>query len=612
MNLEDGYEIAQDLIDFYRERNLMYGHMEDMYYGRWEFPEGMPDWVIKVVSTDPHDAIQTTVRTFATDQARFKVAPMNNNQNNRDQANKIETALTYNFTQAARRSDASVLWDVMFSASMFADVVAQVVYLPYQEKILKAMGKDTARIKAAKRFGDFAFIVHHPSNIYPTWSEYGLESVLAVRVQSVDEFMATWGEKANDIVTWDDYQKGRITYVTSYDYIDYQNRTVWGVCSDNADLRVEGRGIKILDKPNELGFIPYAIKRWGNSLSADPRERVKPMLQSVYDSGQWKMLNVFESLDSSLAMKRAARPEFAGEFPVGQEPVIDNTEPSGVARIPQGTRNFQPLPAQSVDNRVAMQKEGFRSSIWQSSVSRVLTALETGNRESYSSFNQRLTAAANSLAPYRMLSEGVLAEIAHQTLCWMKYYGKEYGKGEDVNLYGMYTDKTRAGETISIPYDEINPDALQITCQLTATMPVDKLQQINGAVMLKNNFTMVPEADLLEDIVGGDPVEMSKRRKLEDYENTYIGADLKRITDAQQLETQGQMMQMQAGIQQQQQAMQQQAMQQQAMQQEQQARQQEAATAAAANGQTPAQGAMQGNSPNQGGVPPVQMARGQK
>ena len=214
-DLKDYYEIAQGFIDLYADRNTLFQQMDQMYYNRWEMVDGMPDWVIKVVSTDPHDAILTTVRTFATLRPRIKVMPMLNNEANRDRANQIETALSYNFKQASRRSDASITWDIMMSASLYAEVAAQVIYLPYQEKVLEAMGKDTKRIKAAKRFGDFAFIIHNPANIYPEWSEYGLEGVMAVRVQTVDEFMDTWGDLASKIVTMKDYNEGKITYVTS-------------------------------------------------------------------------------------------------------------------------------------------------------------------------------------------------------------------------------------------------------------------------------------------------------------------------------------------------------------------------------------------------------------
>jgi len=594
--LDDYYQIAQGFIDLYADRNALFQQMDEMYYNRWIMPEGMPDWVMKVVSTDPHDAILTTVRTFATLKPRFKVMPMLNNEANRDRANQIETALAYNFKQASRRSDASITWDIMMSSSLYAEVAAQVIYLPYQEKVLEVMGKDTKRIKAAKRFGDFAFIIHNPANIYPEWSEYGLEGVMAVRVQTVDEFMDTWGELASRLVTEKEYTEGKITYVTSFDYTTHEKRCVWGVCGETDQVRASGVGIKILEEDNKLGFIPYAIRRWGNSLSINSDERVMPLLQSIYQSGQWDMLNVFESLDASLAMKRAAQPQYAGEFPPGQEPLLDNTEPVGVTKLPQGTRNFTPLPAQSVDNRIEMQKQGFRNGIWQSSVSRVLQTLDTGSGESFSSFNQRLSSAANSLSPYKMIGEMAHSELAYLMLCWVKYYGKEHGK---TDLYGVYDDKTNMGKEVRIGSDTIDPDAVQVDVVLTADLPVDQLQRINAAVLVKQNFS-VPEAELIEDLGYGDPTELAKRRHVEDYKAAYIQTDLRQMQLDQELAQQEKIMKLQAGIAQQQQA--------DAAAQEEQARAAEANEAAAAQGGAPSQQAEGlGANPAMQGMPPTQM-----
>ncbi len=600
-NIDEYIEIAQGLVDLYQPRNDLFAQMDNLYYGRWQFPAGIPDWVMKVVSTDPHDAVLTTTRTFATVQPRFKVMPMLPNAENRDRANQIETALAYNFHQAGRRNDASITWDIMWSAALYAEVAAQVIYLPYQEKILKAMGKDTRRLKAAKRFGDFAFIIHNPANVFPEWSEYGLEGVLTRRVQTVDEFMDTWGELAGSIVTMEDYYAGKVSYVTSYDYTTYEKRCVWGVGSETDTAMVAGHGIKIMDEENKLGFIPYAIRRWGNSLSTSTEERVMPLLQSIYDSGQWDMLNVFESLDASLAIKRAAQPQFAAMTPPGQDIELDYTEPAGVAKLPQGTQQFQPLPAQSVDSRIAMQKNEFRSGIWQSSVAKILQSLEFSSGTPASSVNQLLSQAANSLSPYKILGEKALEEVAHLMLCWVKYYSKEY---EEVELYGQYDDKSRMGQEVRISGKTIDPDALQIEVTLTADKPVDKLQQINGAVLLKQNFR-IPEAELIDEIVGGDPAEMAKRRNLEDYQAAYIQNDLQRMQMALQLEQQQAQMQMQQQAQQQQ--MQAEGQQQsQAMEQEAAMRQQEEAQAAAANGEAPAQAQAGGlgNNPAAGGQAP--------
>jgi hypothetical protein len=306
---------------------------------------------------------------------------------------------------------------------------------------------------------------------------------------------------------------------------------------------------------------------------------------------------------------RAAQPQYAAETPAGQDLELDNTEPVGALKLPAGTRQFTPLPNQTVDNRVAMQKNEFKSGIWQSTVSKILQTLEFPSGTAYSSVNQLLSQAAGSLAPYKMLGQNALAEISHLMLCWGKYYDKEYGNGE-TSLYGQYDTKTKLGTEISIPYSTIDPDALQIEVVLTADMPVDKLQTINGAVLVKQNFR-VPEAELLEDLGYGDPKELAERRDQEDFNNAYIQTDLQKIQMEAQLEFQQKQAELQAGIQQQQMKQQQEAQSQQ-MQQEQAMRQQEAQQASASQNSSPAQEQMAGMNPAMGGMPPVNMANGQQ
>jgi hypothetical protein len=561
-----------------------------------ELPK-VPDWVMKNVSNDPGDAVTTTVRTFATVKPRFKIMPMLNDAANRDRANQIEAALAYNFHQAGRRNDASVEWDVMMSATLYAEVAAQVIYLPYQEKILKAMGKDARRVKAAKRYGDFAFIIHNPANVYPEWSEYGLEGVMTTRVQYWDEFVDSWGELAKKLERPQD-KNGYLEYVTVFDYTDYESRCVWAVCSNSDSVTAtpehSAQGIKVLEEENKLGFIPYAIRRWGNSLSLDTNRRVTPLLQSVYDSGDWERLNVIKSIDASLTIKRAAQMQFAAETPPGQDIEMDYTEPAGVAYLPPGTRQFTPIPAQSFDQRLQMQKNETSASIWQTTVAKILQSLEFSSGTPSSSVNQLLSQAANSLSPYKILGEKALEEVAHLMLCWVKYYSKEY---EEVDFYGRYDDKERMGKEVRISGKTIDPDVLQIEVILTADKPVDMLQQVNAAILTKQNFP-VPDDELMEHLGYGDPVALAKRRKLQDMMDAYVNAELQRIAQRPQLEAQMETMQMQMGMQQQAQSQQ--------MEQEMAAREQEAAMAQAADGGAPAQeqaGGL-GFNPNAGGIAP--------
>jgi hypothetical protein len=610
--LDSYFDLAENLIDTYKPRNDLFKAVDDMLYFRWNFPAGVPDWVLKVVSTAPRDAVMTTVRTFATLEPRHKVLPMLPNEANRQRANEVETALMYNMRKAGARNDNKLEWDVMWSATQYAEVATQVIYIPYQIEVLKALANDAGsekiaakarRMEAMKRFGDFAYIIHNPGGVYPEWSEYGPEGALTIRVQTVDEFRNTWGDLSRNVVTQKDYDEGKISYVTSYDYTNYEKRCVWGVLSETETITARGPGIKIMEKDNKLGFLPYAIKRWGNSLSAETDERVLPLLQSIYMSGKWDMLNVFESFEASLAIKRAAKPEFAAELPPGADIEIDYTDPVGSILLPPGTRSFTQLSSQQPDQRLTMEKNRFESDIWQATAAKILQTMDFPSGTAYSSVNQILASATGALSPYRILGQNTLAEVDHQMLCWVRYYGKEYNNS--ASLGGYYNDKANAGKFVSLKYDQFDPNQLDIEITLTADTPVDELQKINAATLLYQNFR-VPQDEVLEKLGFGNPADLAKRRDLEDYRNTYVQADLKRIAMQPDLEAAQAQMQMQMGAQQQQQE--------QAMQQEQMAREQEQAMADAQANASPGNENLGGPgfNPNGGGTPPVQGNRGQK
>ena len=76
MNLDELYDLGTYLVDGYSDRNILFGKIDDMFNLDWPMPDGMPDWVLKTVTTDPRDTILTTVRTFATVRPRFKVMPI--------------------------------------------------------------------------------------------------------------------------------------------------------------------------------------------------------------------------------------------------------------------------------------------------------------------------------------------------------------------------------------------------------------------------------------------------------------------------------------------------------------------------------------------------------
>jgi len=605
MKLDELRRKADVLISGEGPRNNLYEGVDDVFYGRWNLPPGMPEWVQKVVMMDGYDAVSTATRVMSQwKNLRVKVLPMQDMDAARDRANQIETALKWNLMSSMRRSETNILHDTAFSAVQYAMTANQIVYLPYQEKVMEAMGKSTNRIKFSRKFGDFAFESHHPANVYPYFTMYGLEGVLVVKVQTLEEFKAEWGELAKKI----DIKKGDTSesYVSTFDWWDYDRRVTWAIQTGTrtvASNTVEGgelvRGDVILDDKNELGFIPFAIRRWGNSLSSLANEKVRPMLKSMWDSGQYDMLNVYASLTGTLAWKRAAAPVGEHQSATGDKLKLDYTEPVAVIESGPGEK-YIPLPPERMDVRLENELEKFRGMIWQSTVARQLQSLDFPGGAAFSTVDRALSAAVASLSPYKTLVEQTLSDMLHLMLCSVRYYGDKFGK---VNLYGEYGGE-KAGNFVSIPSDTIAPEALRIEVEMTPDVPLDEQARANTAIMLYRDLG-IPASELVENIGFGDPRVLFDKRAQEDIERSVIEVEVQRPLRELEQEYQERTMQMQAGIQQQQQQQQQQM----ALEEQQAMVQNELQNQAAAP-VTEALGGL-GRNPAAGGLPPAQGAPGQ-
>lgn len=600
-------ELADRLIEENQERNDKFSKVDDAFYLRWDLPEGMYDWVVKTVSTEGHDAVMTATRVMSQwKNLRIKSQPIPTTtpdgrvvamEANRQRANEIESALHWNLMQGMQKAESSLLWEIAFAAVQYAMPVVETVYLPYQEKVAEALEKDTKRIKALRKRGDYAFISHHPANVYPVFSMWGLESVLIVKVQTVDEFVKEWGKLAPKVVDKD----GSVKYITSYDYRDYDRRVVWGLPSPNNSLVTNARvldGYDIMDEPNELGFIPISVRRWGNSLSTDSGERVEPLLGTMVESMQWDMLNTFKTIKTTLAWKRAAKPLFVHKSPTGESVEFDYTESAGV--VEAGAQDeIIPLPGNAVDQVLEREFTNVQDEVWQATMSRKLATLDFGDRTPASAVNQVLEANTGQLSPYKTLAEWCLNDVCHTMLCYARYFGDKYGT---VDLYGQYgmrdkygVNKSKVGKDIRIPSNTIEPDSIRLEITLTPDVPMDEQQKWNSAVLAKREFPQLPQEYILEEVGISNPAELLEIGWQELWDKFYIEQDMADMNEKRQMQNQMEMQQAQMQMQ---------------MQAQQAQAQQAQSTETQQQPVTENTGGLGGN-PAAGGRPPVQAAPGQ-
>jgi hypothetical protein len=173
--------IASELIAADHERDQMLHAMDDMWQARWALPPAVAGlkWIHKVVSSDPHDAVRAGTRVLSSVAPRLTIHPTGQGEAGRALAEQIERALAWNFRNASRRRQASVLRDVVLSALLYDEVVAQVVYLPNQAAAQLGLenAEHSSRPDARGRYGPFAIIVRNPQQVHVRYSDWMPEAV---------------------------------------------------------------------------------------------------------------------------------------------------------------------------------------------------------------------------------------------------------------------------------------------------------------------------------------------------------------------------------------------------------------------------------------------------
>jgi hypothetical protein len=223
-------EMAQEMVERDRGRDEMMAAMEQMWRGDWSLPPQMANlrWVHKVVSTDPHDALRSGMRVLSAVEPLIQVHQIGASEETRAQTDQVESALRWHFRQASRRRRANVLRDIVLSALLYDEIVAQVVYLPHQVEALKSFNGDSRRLEAAGRFGPFAILVRNPREVHVRYSDWMPEAVLMKRVMPAQEALEFWGKKAGKLRrALSETKAADLGYVTVYDYMDLEQRVVW-------------------------------------------------------------------------------------------------------------------------------------------------------------------------------------------------------------------------------------------------------------------------------------------------------------------------------------------------------------------------------------------------
>lgn len=513
-------KLAVEMLKRDEDRDDMFLEMDRMWMSQWELPFEQTGYIHKVVSTDPHDAIRSGTRVLSSGEPRIKLQPMGPMLTDRKNANRIERGLKWHYKNAIQRRSADAVADAVLSALLYDEVVAQVIYLPWQKKEAMALEQDISRLEAADSFGPFAVVFRNPKDVHVTYSDYMPEEVLMKSVMPVEEVVNFWGEKNTQKLIKDKKNlkdnKG-LGWATVFDYTDYDVRVVWAHLheKERVNQKLEGGGIQILNMKHKLPFMPWICRVGGTNLFTSGIAQRMPLLWSLFMSGQWNTQNVVETLVASEAIAYSGAPRIAVEGPTDQVE-IGYGEIGRKAWIPPGNK-IQELRPPVIDAGLLAIGDRVGNRIAKSTIPRVLQTGDIPAGTPFSALNLITQSGLKSIVPYKRLAEQALSGVYKRMLEWIDHSGDEVFTFTDTTL----TEKDGGfDEVIGIEKGDFDVNNIHITVELAEDAPTDRLQRANIGRMLKTDMNY-PTSKVMEHLGEEDPaalVDEARQEREEDME----------------------------------------------------------------------------------------------
>lgn len=490
-----------------RDKVLMFEGIEQMVHNEWDLPEEIKlqaDWCRPVPSTDPYDAVRAGSNIMSGREPIVRFLPMAPNEPSKRLANDMERVLKSWYNLASRRRPIPLTADITYSAFMYGMVCAQVVYLPYQERIAKKLGigGDPKRWKMAQQYGPFVVNLYNPKNVYTRHSDLMLEKVLAVQEQSIDDVISYWGmnDELRELMSKLSSAPSQ-RRVLVYDYTDISEKCVF--------ITLESRGdpIKLNHEEMDLPFFPWVARFGGTSLETEAEYRVKPLLAPLYKTGLYDTLCVAKSLAVSDMIVRAAQPRGMKEGPDPDSIEKEYLDPGGDIKVPAGHK-YTPLPPEPIDTGMLTVVDGINNDVVKTTIPKMMQDPNVPNNINFATLNSSIQMGLTVIKPFSVLAELAISDVMTLMTRWFVHNGK--------SAVVLGTTKRDTGKQYLVDPKTINVDNLLITVELTPDVPTDKLQRINGAGLAVEKLNL-PKEDGLSDIGVEDPqyaIEQSAKERL--------------------------------------------------------------------------------------------------
>lgn len=539
-DLEKIFDIAYKQVYDNTPRNIAFDAYMQMYKSGWDLPpeiRSLP-WIMKVINSDPFDAVQTGVRIIATLPPNVKFQPLSSGPEAEAYASKIEKVVKWQLKSANRRRSRTVEFEVARQALLYDMVAVRTIDLEYEIKERKMIGAKTDRQEQALQKGRFMIVPYDARDVHPIWSDVGLEAVLVVQHRRAQSVLDEWGEKAwkHEALAKLATQPHEMDWVTYYDYTSFDRRAVWvdeGRTFTPAK-EVNARWV-IEDGVNPVPFLNWSIKG-GSELEWDGMHKYQPLLYPIYATGAWDIKNIVQTLGVSEVIAHTGSPKFVEEGPNSQQADITYMSPERIAKMSAGN-SLRSLPAPSLDNALANVEAMLSAQIDKATVARILQGGELPAGVAYASLNLITQTAIGVLTPAKDLAQKVMAGIFENMLEWAMFTEKP--------LFGYETKGDKVGEELKIDPKYLDPAGIYIDVILTPDSPTDKAQKVNTAGIMVSQLGL-SQATALEEVGYEDPQGELKRgiyeRLLQHELDMILEEERLDLANAKQLEMQQAMM----------------------------------------------------------------------
>lgn len=519
----------------FKDRNLLFQELDNLYNLAWSLPGAEKIWGLHEVKTSaPNTNINVATEAFSEALPIVHIDPFGNDFANQEENEKQEKWARWTLSKLVNRTGGNVIADIVESAFRYGMVCFRTEHVDYARKAnAEKTGK---RARARRQHGPFSWKVYNPSDVYPAYSDDGLESVTVCQVKLAHEVLARWGKAADPLrakldstANADKDHTWKFKYVTEYYYCDYEEVLCWAVpCNSTTPADAASKdAVELFHEDNKLEFLNWVVESRISSLEKEGRGKYRAALNWTDNAaGYTGSINTGMTLAMTKGIQGAGKPHYLVQSPGESTVEIDWTNLSGgTLKVPIGTTVTEQRPV-PLDTGLIQLVQMIAEYQNEAAVSMALAGKGGGGDESYAHLQARVKTGAASIGPGKEIAQRALAEGVIQNFEWASF---------------MQEDMTAVLPGLSDPYtllaDEIDVEHLYLTVELRDTQEAD-IQTFNKAAIGKQfglSDTKALEMAGIEDPQGELERSLFERIVQEKVSNLFLVARAEAEAQAQQI-----------------------------------------------------------------------------